>query len=988
MDVAAGGVDLAEADPVALLREELAALLQHLLAEGRGGRHLRVEQHAALVPVRAVAAGIGGEVNAFDHIQAHLVAGDLGQLGGGELVDELLPLGVVEGRVLHLNEGDAVVLLVLVGGDVRGVGGLFVLEVLHQVLDLRGGGEACHRVGEGVPVGTGQVGHGSGDEVVDIPVLEVVGHHLAGIGGDGVGRVVQAGQLVLVGLGGIALHRIALGVEHPSDAPGGQHVVQRVVGVAADGKEVLAGVEHVAACLGAVRPVGGIAVIGGEDVVRELQGHGLALPRRQGGGLGEVGQLDGALFRLPRLVGELDVELHHVLALAGVVGRAVVGHLHLGGDGVGGLVPVHAQQLLGKAGVAFARAEGEHHLVGVVPSAVLAGVHALGAVGVVDAQHLVLVAGLIVLVAHIDTLGVHQVLVLILAGEVVEGEVAGVLHGGGAEGVGGVGDDVAAGGVGLAAQHPGHAGHAVVAGVADPQTGVHTVVRQPAQIHGVAGVEHHDDLVELAGIPDHVEGVDLVLVEGQLGYTGGALLPVALEAVVQVALLAAEAAHDVDGGVVVAGRVGALRPGVGAGGDLADESGLGAGAVGGHDGVVHRLVDLEALLLHGVVEVDAVVGRAAGAAVVDRGGGGEAEQRHAGVGGQGERPVFIAQQYAALLLALDEVVLQGGAHLVHGGIAGGVVVGVAGDLDGRGKGAQEQVHVPFPGEGQALAEHGKGEDQHQEGAKSPPYVCFFHEVVLPITQGVSARHINAEIVNAEVRVIEAGRLLVDLDRHLRERNVLQVLLGGPGLGVLVVDGIAVVVIAGGRNHDLAHAVVPVIGVQPVGLVIAQHHAGGGGEGNVQQVVVQVVGFAGAGAVQLINGICPLVALGVVGALGQLQGGEGGGGEHQAVGIVIHQRELLVGEGGEVVVILGPHILIAQVGGAEVDAGDLTAGAAPAATSAVAGGQRQGHRPGQEQGNQFRVLFHRNILLLYLSGALPLFAPPIYSICPKFSMGTA
>ena len=45
----------------------------------------------------------------------------------------------------------------------------------------------------------------------------------------------------------------------------------------------------------------------------------------------------------------------------------------------------------------------------------------------------------------------------------------------------------------------------------------------------------------------------------------------------------------------------------------------------------------------------------------------------------------------------------------------------------HGKGSQEQVHVPFPGEGQALAKHGQGEHQHQKGAQSPPYVCFLHK---------------------------------------------------------------------------------------------------------------------------------------------------------------------------------------------------------------------------------------------------------------------
>ena len=216
---------------------------------------------------------------------------------------------------------------------------------------------------------------------------------------------------------------------------------------------------------------------------------------------------------------------------------------------MGGLVPIHAQQLLRKVGVAFACTEGVHHLVGIIPSAVLAGVYAFGAVGVVDAQHLILIAGLIVLIAHIDALGVYQVLVLIQAGEVVEGKVTGILHGGGAEGVSGIGDGVAAGGVGLTAQNLSHTRHTVVAGVADPQAGVHTVVGQPAQIHSVAGVHHHNDFAELAGIFDEVEGVDLLLMEGQLGHPGRTLLPVTLKPMVQVALLAAEAAHDACGSV-------------------------------------------------------------------------------------------------------------------------------------------------------------------------------------------------------------------------------------------------------------------------------------------------------------------------------------------------------------------------------------------------------------------------------------------------------
>ena len=115
MDVAAGGVDLAEPNPIALLCHKLAPLFQQVLVEGGGSYHLCVEQYAALVSVRAIAAGIGREADALNGIQAHLIAHDLSQLAGRELIDEAVPLGILEGHVFHLYKGDAVILLVLIG---------------------------------------------------------------------------------------------------------------------------------------------------------------------------------------------------------------------------------------------------------------------------------------------------------------------------------------------------------------------------------------------------------------------------------------------------------------------------------------------------------------------------------------------------------------------------------------------------------------------------------------------------------------------------------------------------------------------------------------------------------------------------------------------------------------------------------------------------------------------------------------------------------
>ena len=725
VNVPAGGVDLAEAHPVALLTEVVAPQPQHLFAEGGGAEHLRIEKGAALMAVRTVAAGIGREVHRGDGIHAHLVAGNLGQLGGAELIDELLPLGVVEGHVLHFDEGDAVILVVVIGGDIGGIRRLFVLEVLHQVLDLRRGGQRNHRVGEGIPVRAGHIGHRAGDEVVDIPVLKQIGDHHAGIGRDGIGGVVQTVQGVFARLCRITVHRIAFGVEHTGHAPGRQDVVQGVMSVVADGEVIVACVKDVTAGLGAVRAVDRILVVGGKDVIGKLQGHCLALTCGQVAGLGEVHQLDSALFGLSGLPGQLDIELDHILAHAAVSRRSVVRDLYLRRDGVRGLIPVHTQQLLGKVGIGYACTERKDHLVGIVPAAVLAGIDTLGAGGIVDPKHLILIAGLIVLIAHIDALGVHQVLVLIQAGQVVKGEVAGVLHGGGAERVGGVGDDVPAGGVGLAQKGPGHAGHAVVARIADPQAGIHAIVGQPAQVHGIAGVNHHDNLVEGTGIPDHVERVNLLLMEAQLGHANRALLPVALKAMVQVALFASETAHDIDGRIAVAAE-GAFRSGIGTGRDLADQAGLGPVAAGSHDGVVNRLVDLGALLFQRVKEVNTGIGRTARAAVVYRSSRSVAEQSHAGAGGQGQGIVFVAQQHAALDLALDEIVLLVRAHLLHSGVIRLVISSVVGGLNGGRRGAQEEVDVTLAGEGQALAKHGQGKHQYHGGAETPPEIFLFH----------------------------------------------------------------------------------------------------------------------------------------------------------------------------------------------------------------------------------------------------------------------
>ena len=396
-------------------------------------------------------------------------------------------------------------------------------------------------------------------------------------------------------------------------------------------------------------------------------------------------------------------------------------------------VPVQAQKLLGEVGVAEAVTEGIHHFVGIIPCAILGGIHALGGIRIVDAQHLILVAGLIILVTNVNTLGVNQVLVLIQAGEIAEGEVTGILHGSRRKGVGGIGDDIAPGGIRLAHKHLGNANHAVAAGVAHPQDGIHTQVNHLLQLHGIAGIDHHNDLAELAGILDEIQGIQLLLVQCQLP-DGGAFLPIALQAMVQVALLAAKPADNVNGCIAIAvkGRFGTL---VGGGGDFANQAGFRPAGRGSRNGIVNGVVHRHALCLQCVIQVDARIGRAAGAAVINGAGSGIAEQCHSSVLCQRQGCILVAQQHAAFRLALDEISLLGFQHLVLGGVVGFEIGGVVRTGNHRGTGIQKQIHVTLSGKGQLGAEARQAQNQCQRCRQATPQIA-----VLCHLSALSGRH--------------------------------------------------------------------------------------------------------------------------------------------------------------------------------------------------------------------------------------------------------
>ena len=88
--------------------------------------------------IRAVAAGVGRHINGGNHIQAHFIAYNLRQLRDGQLVNERVPLRIIKWNIFHINKADPVILLILIGGDVRRICRLFILEVFHEIFDLVG----------------------------------------------------------------------------------------------------------------------------------------------------------------------------------------------------------------------------------------------------------------------------------------------------------------------------------------------------------------------------------------------------------------------------------------------------------------------------------------------------------------------------------------------------------------------------------------------------------------------------------------------------------------------------------------------------------------------------------------------------------------------------------------------------------------------------------------------------------------------------------
>ena len=692
------------------------------------------------------------------------VAGVLNVVDGlvqADLLHELLPQGIVivdDADILALfvgldeaDQGQAAVNAPVDAVAVLGEGGTGV----GQVDDHVGGGGDFHDGSPALgPVGTGEVLDSAGDELVDVHILQSVLHVLR-IGLDVLGGHVD--DLGAAGVKALALvdQDQGLGVGFL----GGEDVVDRLMGAVADGKVVVAGVQHP----GALGPVGldGVLIVargiaGVEDHGDFLGGAGL-----QDTGLAEADQLQRGLLQPAGGVRSLHIELDHVLA-GNVAG---VGDLH-NGLALAADLEVNALELLLEGGVGQAVAEGVGNLGGVVPGA---GDGARVGVGIALAEDRVLVTGLIVLVALVDALGLHQIgVAAVIEGDaaVAEGvpgvEVnAEVHHRGGGDGADGVGVGQLAGRRDVAGEHVGQAQAAVHAQIADPEEGVHIrILLELFNFHGAGGVEQDDELAAvLLGHGDHI-----ALVAGQGQRT---LKAVAVHGGDHVGMVVGGfgvvAGDEHDGYGAVGGGEQLVAVGLGrrlahvVGGEVLGHGGEHRGqdvtgdghteeqsrhAVGIHGGI---RVELDEVLVHGEASgrqrlLEAVHGLAR--VPVDDGGGAHHAAQNGVVGvhtPQGDGFAFLVQGQRAVVLEQDdafggdfrcELGLRGD-HVLQGSIvgdktrAGVVVVGILDD-DFIVAGAEHAVDFVCPAVTGGLCGEGEHHKRRHNRRKTTPDAFLCH----------------------------------------------------------------------------------------------------------------------------------------------------------------------------------------------------------------------------------------------------------------------
>ena len=686
--VHSGSVPAGHAHLVGHLADVLTEGVGQIHVPGGGDHHSGGEADGALAGEVVVDGGRAVAVDGLNLADAvdggGLVAadGDEGvHLSHGQLIQQGIPLGIV---IVHAAQVLQLQAVLGAGGGHHVVGiielvGVVVAVVVEGGLGLlihgEVGGSGGSLVVVGKAVGAAEVGH------VALSEGELVGS------GHSVGG---AGAVVAVGDGGGNI--VGLGSDD-------------VVGVGVDGDGVVAGLQHVSA--------GTVGVIGSHILHVEGNGQSLGSAGLQHVGLVEGDEVGAGLLNAAVGVGGIVVDLDHVLAghIAGVGDGDV--------EGDGAVALRDGAHLLGEGGVAQAVAEGILHGGVVIDEALGSG-------------------GLIELVTNIDALHVVDE----GGNRAVHGELVHVVieHAAEVVPVGGLGQVVdigvhhLGGGVHLAGEDLAQGVEAGLTGAGHDQSALDGVILvQPAQLHGVGGVDDHDDVVKLAG--DALHHSDLAVAQLQVVLAGIAV--VVLGADPHTGSAPGAALFKGVLAVVAGGQVGALA--AGAGDD--DQSGVGEllGVFEDAGGIilVHGgLGDGPVLAPHahggtGVTELGVEVGD--GGVVLDAGvaqalqqgdsgiGVGQAAGTGAAVNGVGGRPaediqLGVVQGQSALVLHHNDAFLGNGLAQLIGGsgslVSDGAVAHGQGDHAAHGTKADE---VHGDGDGQHHGQGGLAPDQELLG---------------------------------------------------------------------------------------------------------------------------------------------------------------------------------------------------------------------------------------------------------------------------------
>ena len=681
VDVAAGAVPAGQQSGLGmcLLAEGIAHFAGQRGVEGCGKHRLRAVPHVDIQGEGVAKEAVGAvHINGFRHavclvgvldpctVTEHIVHGI-----HGELLHILIPQLIVKVLATQVDE------LELGSG-----GGGHGHDSLGQVLGTGTGivlCKVCQRLVVGDALGCGGL---CGEGACKVLTAEV--QALALLGGIGeliIGAVIVTGNRshlirgtrVILAVGDLAVQRVGpaqVGVGGVDGCP--------AVGILGQVEVVIACVQNVAAV--------GLVVKAAQVVPVDGDLHRLASTGGQFFGLGKAAQNHMGLFHTAAAdVGQADVDLCQPLA-----GHSTgVGHLHLAGEGVALLIKGGGLGIFQvKGGVAQTVAQRVDDLAVIVKT------------GVVAVLRLIM-GRLIVAVTDVDTLFINnKVVYAVVAALPVAGAgvciiiVAGIDGRRGGQHIPNVSIRQMTGGAHIAAEDIVDCEAAGGAYAADPQrafdvaeivglagvlVGVAAAILDEAQLHGVAGIDDHNDCAEVGA--DIFQHLQLIRVDGQLVAVGVGCTHILAE-VAALALVALQRDQSHAVAAAVGGQAGAIDVLVFLYGQLQ------LAALGGQ--LLIAGVHIKGAALHQchIQRGSALGGGRVLAACHVHAAGTGAEQGHLGALGQRQKVALVLQQGGALLHDLLGHLLCVSDGLIRGGGEVVIIVAVCGRCVHTGSGGK------------------------------------------------------------------------------------------------------------------------------------------------------------------------------------------------------------------------------------------------------------------------------------------------------------